>query len=123
MHIAGFKQMKSLLVLVSAALLMVAMQASGAEKVEVTVEAKTGFKFEPSTLEIPEGAEVVLTFKNSGVMAHNFEVPSLDVATKTIGAGKTETVTFTASKKGSYKFICTVPGHAPAGMTGQIAVR
>ena len=123
MRTTGLKQTKSLTVLASAALLGGALQANAAESVEVSVEAKQGFKFEPSSLEVPAGAEVVLKFKNAGAMAHNIQVPEFDVGTETIGSGKGETITFTAGESGTYEFLCDVPGHAEAGMTGKIKVR
>ncbi len=123
MRTAGFKKTKSLSVLASAVLLVGALQANAADTVEVTVEARQGFKFEPSSLEVPEGTEVVLRFENAGIMAHNFKVPGLDAGTETIAAGKNETITFTAGESGTYEFLCDVPGHADAGMTGQITVR
>jgi nitrite reductase (NO-forming) len=88
----------------------------------VTVQAKQGFKFEPSTLEVAAGSEVVLRFENKGIMAHNIKVPALNAGTETIGGGKSQTITFTVDQNGTYEFECSVPGHAQAGMTGQIKV-
>lgn len=38
-------------------------------------------------------------------------------------AGKTDWVSFTPTREGSYDFYCTVPGHKDAGMTGKIIVK
>ena len=97
--------------------------ATAGDPVTVTVQAKQGFKFEPSNVEVPEGAEVHLTFENTGLMGHNLKVPELDAGTQTIAADKSETITFTADSSGSYQFICDVPGHKEAGMKGTIRVK
>lgn len=123
MRTARFLKINCLSALAAAVLLAGALQVNAADTVEVTVKAKPGFKFEPATLEVPAGAEVVLKFENAGIMAHNITVPELGVATPTISAGESETIKFTVGEKGTYKYICSVPGHAQAGMTGQITVR
>jgi uncharacterized cupredoxin-like copper-binding protein len=40
-----------------------------------------------------------------------------------IQPGKTATVAVTFTKKGEYRYLCTVPGHAALGMRGVFAVR
>lgn len=110
-------------VLASVLLLSWAAQAHSAETVEVSVEARQGFSFEPSTLEVPAGAEVVVRFENAGAMAHNVQFPAFEAGTETIGSGKSETFRFTAGESGTYEYLCDVPGHADAGMTGEITVR
>jgi nitrite reductase (NO-forming) len=39
-----------------------------------------------------------------------------------ISPGKTTSVTVTFTKKGTYEYLCTVPGHAAAGMKGDLKV-
>ncbi|MBI3397535.1 cupredoxin domain-containing protein, partial [Candidatus Woesebacteria bacterium] len=65
-----------------------AVQPSGSDKSakEVTVEASE-FKLSPSTINLKVGEKVSLTFKNTGAASHNFTIPGLQVATKTIGSG------------------------------------
>ncbi|MFM8876138.1 MAG: plastocyanin/azurin family copper-binding protein, partial [Anaerolineae bacterium] len=36
---------------------------------------------------------------------------------------ETSTLTFTPSEPGTYKIICSVPGHLDAGMTGELIVK
>ena len=102
---------------------MGALQAHATETVKVSVEARQGFKFEPSALEVPAGTEVVVRFENAGAMAHNVQFPEFDAGTETIGSGKSETFRFTVGEAGTYRYLCDVPGHADAGMTGEITVR
>jgi len=45
------------------------------------------------------------------------------VATKTLGPGESDTVTFVAPAAGVYDYICTFPGHALAGMRGTLTVK
>lgn len=111
-------------------LAMVAMMGSAAamasqpDTVEITIKAQQGFQFEPAELEVPAtGVRVVLTLENEAVMGHNLHIPELDVMTETITAGKTDAVEFTIDKSGTYAFRCEVPGHAEAGMTGELKVR
>jgi len=86
------------------------------------VLAKPGFRFEPSTLEVEPGTEVVLTLENAGRMSHNLHVPAFGAKTKTIAPDETDTVRFVADESGTIEFLCEVPGHAAAGMTGTIKV-
>ncbi|MBB3185555.1 plastocyanin [Halomonas fontilapidosi] len=97
--------------------------ASQSETVEISITAQQGFQFEPTELEIPVGAEVILVFENAGIMGHNLHIPELEVMTDTITPGKTETVEFTFDEAGTYAFRCEVPGHAEAGMTGKLVVQ
>jgi uncharacterized cupredoxin-like copper-binding protein len=58
-----------------------------------------------------------VTFTNRGQLPHNFTCEALGIATPDISAGGSETVTINAAA-GSYDFICSIPGHADAGMIG-----
>lgn len=82
----------------------------------------TDFAFSPSTISVRTGDSVSVTFKNEGKFPHNFSVTELGVSGKTIQPGATDTVTFTADKAGTYKYLCTVGNHADKGMVGTITV-
>lgn len=44
--------------------------------------------------------------------------------TRLLGPGETDTITFTApTTAGAYDFLCSFPGHAPAGMKGKLNVK
>jgi azurin len=45
------------------------------------------------------------------------------IATKMLGPGETDTVTFIAPAPGVYDYICTFPGHALSGMRGTLNVK
>ena len=92
--------------------------------VKLTVEGDE-FSFSPKKISVKKGVQVELTFKNIGKAPHNFIVDELSIATKTIGAGKTDTVIFTAPDNTgtiTYASYCSVPGHRAAGMEGTIVV-
>ena len=84
----------------------------------VTVTASE-FKFTLSRTSVPQG-EVEFTVVNKGKLAHNFWINGQQ--TPLISPGKTATLTTTLTP-GSANYLCTVPGHAAAGMKGTLTVR
>jgi plastocyanin len=109
---------------------------------EFTVTIKDEFNFVPGTLTAKAGEEVTINFENTGTIPHSFAILNPGVAPADavnasedeqhemlvlemheVAAGETGTETFTApSKPGEYTYICAVPGHAEAGMTGTLTV-
>ncbi len=92
------------------------------------------------TVTVPVGWKVVIHYSNASALRHSLDVipytgtqpdsaptPAfVGASTKElvdgIGVGKQETVTFTASKAGTYELLCGVLGHAQAGMWGRLVV-
>jgi glucose/arabinose dehydrogenase len=58
--------------------------------------------------------------KNRGVTVHDFVVNSR--RTKKLRPGQSQTITVTFPRKGSYKFLCSISGHARLGMKGMFSV-
>lgn len=113
-----------ILALTAIAFMSDAAPAGQSTTVEITVEARKGFKFHPDRIEAPAGKKVMLTLENTtGVMGHNLRIPEFDVMTETITPGESDTVRFTAGDTGTYEFRCEVPGHAQAGMVGELIVQ
>ncbi len=79
----------------------------------------TEFKFKLSRLSVPVGP-VTFTVKNKGKIAHDFKI--LGKKTPTLAPGKSYKLTVTFTKKGRYNFLCTLLGHAGAGMRGTFSV-
>ena len=79
------------------------------------------FSFRLSKTSIPKPETVTFTFHNVGTMAHDFAIGGKK--TRLIGPGKTARVTVTFHRKGRFPYLCTVPGHAQAGMKGVFTVR
>jgi len=83
----------------------------------VTVTA-TEFKFKLSKLTVPHGS-VTFTVVNKGKVAHDFKIAGKKTAL--IKPGKSAKLTVTL-KAGKSPYLCTVPGHAAAGMKGTLRV-
>jgi len=100
-------------------LLLALAGTAGAES--PTVAGKE-FSFQPAKIEVPAGETTTITFENVGRLSHNLKIPALDAASGTIQAGDTAEVTISPEEPGRYEIRCSVPGHAPAGMTGTLVV-
>src|SRR3954453_22079526 len=81
----------------------------------VTVTA-TEFKFKLSTTSVPHGA-VTFTVVNKGALPHDFKIAGHK--TPLIKPGKSAKLTVTL-KAGKFPYVCTVAGHAAAGMKGKL---
>jgi uncharacterized cupredoxin-like copper-binding protein len=79
------------------------------------------FFFKPNMFTIPANTDFVVTLKNTGVVAHDFVVEKSAVSSELIDPSTTGTVTVNLPA-GSYQFICSVEGHADAGMYGTVTV-
>jgi uncharacterized cupredoxin-like copper-binding protein len=77
------------------------------------------FKFVLSKKIVPAGT-VTFVVKNKGNVGHDFKIHGKKTPLITPGASKTLKVVF---KKGKYPYLCTVPGHAAAGMKGVLTVK
>jgi uncharacterized cupredoxin-like copper-binding protein len=112
-----------LLIVVALASLAVVVTAVAApareQKTLVTVTA-TEFKFVLSKKIVPKGI-VAFRVVNKGKLPHDFKIAGKKSAR--IGAGKTTTLVVTFKKIGKFPYLCTVPGHAAAGMKGSLTVR
>jgi len=90
--------------------------------VTTTVTVKGGeFFFRLSTKSIARPGKVTFVFKNVGHILHDFKIGGKK--TPLIAPGKTTRLTVTVKKKAKYAYLCTVPGHAAAGMRGTFTVR
>ena len=82
----------------------------------------TEFAFSPNTLTVNKGDTVNVTFTNDGTFPHNFTITELNVQSKTISPGESDTVTFTANMPGTFTFFYSVPTHKDKGMVGTLIV-
>lgn len=81
------------------------------------------FSFDPETINVNVSETVKLVFENNGTIAHDFEIPDLEVVIQTTNSGNSGEIIFVApSIAGSYDFICSIPGHKEAGMVGKLVV-
>lgn len=104
--------------------------AARATVVTVTAGKPTEFGFKLSTKIVKAGA---VTFKvtNAGAIPHTFTLCSKGgtantckalKATAMLSGGASATISYTFKTKGLFEYLCNVPGHAAAGMKGQIKV-
>ena len=89
---------------------------SGATQVTV---AMTEFRFILSTRSVPTGA-VVFRLVNRGHVAHDFKIAGKKSAL--IAPAKRGLLRVVFRRAGRYPYVCTVPGHAAAGMKGFLTV-
>ena len=88
--------------------------STSAQTTSVGVTAKE-FSFKLTRKSAPHG-KVTFKVTNKGSLKHDFKIAGK--ATKMLAHGKSTTITVTLKKGKKYTYICTVPGHAAAGMKG-----
>ena len=103
----------------------VASVAKAATEVRVVA---TDLKFTPPTIQAKVGQPIKIVLENKGAIEHDIAFPTLKAdqpgaSLKALAKpGQTATLEFTPTAKGSYEYICTIPGHKEAGMKGKINV-
>jgi uncharacterized cupredoxin-like copper-binding protein len=95
-----------------------ATASAAAEQVHLTVKE---WSFQPSALQLPVGKPVTIVLDNKGQLDHDVTIPSLGISLKA-AAGKSASQTVTATKAGTFDFLCSIPGHKEAGMQGKVQV-
>ena len=120
------RRFMSLLVAVCAALALGACSSSkgSSEPTKTVTDGKItvdafDIHFDVGTIKTTAGP-LEVTFTNKGALEHTFKIENTDLDLKA-NAGKTDTGTVTL-EKGTYKYECTVAGHAQQGMKGEIEV-
>jgi uncharacterized cupredoxin-like copper-binding protein len=91
---------------------------SAAKATTVTVAA-SNFKFKLSKTSVPKG-KVTFVVTNKSTIAHDFKINGK--VTPMIKGGKSAKLVVTFAKAGKFPYLCTVPGHAAAGMKGTLTV-
>jgi nitrite reductase (NO-forming) len=91
---------------------------TGTQEVELVME---DIAFDPTELTIPADVDVTIELTNDGMLPHNFAVPSEGIQSEDYGSGASGSIVVNLPA-GTYEFICSVPGHADAGMRGTLIV-
>ena len=108
--------------LVAAALLVWTLPATAtrnATVVKVTAGKPSEFRFALSVKTVKHGT-VTFAVTGAGTLPHNFKIAGK--STKLLSGGQTQNLTVTFAKPGKYPYLCTVTGHAVAGMKGVLTV-
>ena len=98
-----------------------ASEEGGSFDTAVTVSA-FDLSFTPSSFTIPADTDITITVTNDGNLQHDLRIEDTDFGTALIAGGGSEDVVVNLPA-GEYTFICTVEGHAAAGMVGTITVQ
>ena len=128
----------SVMVLFVMVLSMALSACGGSKKVTLDVDMNE-YAFNPSTIEVPAGAEVTVNLSNSGTLEHEMVIMLMGKEATApfddddegnifweaeLEAGKSETVTFTApTEPGTYQLVCGTPAHLELGMVGTFIVK
>jgi len=97
-------------------------QPARATVLPTTIHVSGGeFFFRLSAKSVATPRKVTFVFKNVGHVLHDFKIKGR--ATPLIQPGKTARLIITFAAKGRFPYLCTVPGHAAAGMKGVFTVR
>jgi uncharacterized cupredoxin-like copper-binding protein len=95
-----------------------ALPTTAAVKATTVAVTATEFKFKLSKSVVPHG-KVTFHVVNRGKLSHDFKIAGKK--TPLLKPGRSANLSVTL-KKGSYPYLCTVPGHAAAGMKGKVRV-
>jgi uncharacterized cupredoxin-like copper-binding protein len=107
-----------------AALCTLALAGCGGQANAATITLGE-FTIKPKGVTLRAGQPATLTLVNGGKVDHNLELDPKAIDTPLLAElkpGERTTVTFTPKAAGTFQYQCTIPGHAPAGMTGTITV-
>jgi uncharacterized cupredoxin-like copper-binding protein len=101
------------------ALAAAALASPTATSVTVTAGKPSELKFTLSKTSVPAGA-VTFRVTNKGKSTHDFKIAGKKSAQLRPGKSAVLVVTL---KKGKAAYLCTLPGHAAAGMKGTLTVK
>lgn len=99
-------------------LLMAACGPSAPPELQIGLEARD-IEWNITTIETDVGQKVTITLENVGALDHNLIIEEFGIGVE-VKPGEIEVVSFIVDAAGNYAFICDVPGHAEAGMVGEI---
>ena len=104
-------------------------RGAGEDRAPAPVEDATGVRiiasemaFAPAELDLVTGEAVNITVTNDGQLFHDFVLDAAGVDLN-LDPGEQASAALTLDDPGTYEAICTVPGHAAAGMVLTITVR
>lgn len=81
----------------------------------------SSFKFNVKEISVKQGAQVKIVLTNKQGF-HDFVIDEFNARTKQLSEGQKETIEFTADKKGTFEYYCSVGQHRQNGMVGKLIV-
>lgn len=93
--------------------------AASSRTITVRVDARD-FAFTLSRRSVPAGSAVRFVVRNRGNTGHDFVVKGR--RTRVLRPAERQTITVSFPRRGSFRFLCSVPGHARLGMRGTFGV-
>jgi uncharacterized cupredoxin-like copper-binding protein len=114
--IASLGAVLALVVAVSA--LGAGRSASASQKVTVGMSE---FKFAVTPKTVKKNVPVAFVLTNKGTTEHDFKINGKK--SKLVASGRKGALAVTFKKAGRYTYLCTLPGHAAAGMKGVLVVK
>jgi nitrite reductase (NO-forming) len=120
--------LKQLAIIVGVALTTACGAATGSTRdvqtggQQVTLTVGNSMQFVPGSIVVRAGEPVELALRNGGGILHDFSLTEATASPVKIEAqgGQTARAVFTIDTPGSFEFVCSVPGHAAAGMRGTL---
>lgn len=94
---------------------------SGAKLTEITVTGNE-YSYNPASITVKRGERIKLTFINAGTIVHNLVIDELNVKTKMIEPGKSNTIEFTVEGNSTLVFYCSIGNHKALGMKGELKI-
>jgi Cu+-exporting ATPase len=89
--------------------------------VSATVHA-ANVRFSPTDVTVPAGRFLVVEFTNDDPFFHDWSVEGLANVDAAARPGQTQRIRVRLDTPGTYRIVCTVEGHAAAGMVGRLVV-
>ena len=121
--LSRFRKGSALVVLVATVALVAAVSAFGRSSATtdaVTAGKPSEFRFTLAKKTIVKGT-AFFKVTNKGTIKHDFKIAGKK--TVQLSPGKTATLKVVFTKAGRYPYMCTLPGHALAGMKGVLVVK
>jgi glucose/arabinose dehydrogenase len=107
-------------VLLGAVVLAGAAAPATARTFTISVDARD-FAFSLSRRSVPAGSTVRFVLRNRGTAPHDFVVAGKK-RTRVLQPGQRQTIAVSFPRKGTFRFLCSVSGHARLGMKGAFGV-
>lgn len=76
--------------------------------IELTARAPENGNWYPQKISVDYGEDIKIYIRNIDTVSHGFALPDFEVAVNEIKAGTIVVVEFTADKKGTFPFMCTI---------------